>query len=91
MESSTLCLYCDGVCHCSEELVIDGLEPFTDYVVGVATRTRGPVGSFSGDVLVRTRGDGELLGCLESILLTYLLSSSNCHCDEHLSDTSLSI
>ncbi len=46
----------------SEQLVLSGLEPFTQYMVGVAALTRGPMGNFSADVLVRTRGDGNAMG-----------------------------
>ena len=47
------------VLHCSLQFQIEDLDPFIVYEVGVATRTRGPVGNFSEDVVVRTAGDGE--------------------------------
>ena len=37
---------------------INNLEPFTQYLVGVATQTRGPLGNFSEDVLVQTMSAG---------------------------------
>lgn len=55
--SATLVLYCSTV----TEWVIEDLEPFQVYSVGVATQTRGPLGNFSVEQEARTFGDGESL------------------------------
>lgn len=44
---------------CSGTFVISDLEPFTEYFVGVATQTFGPLGIFSADYSAMTRGDSK--------------------------------
>ena len=57
------CVYHYHVYVYSTTVVVDGLSPFTEYLVSVAAQTRGPRGDFSAHQQVLTEGDGKLGIC----------------------------